>query len=90
MTLQKDEKAVQAARCLNVMIYRTDRALFDRASDLQTKLGLGGFWKGGDLALAEIIKALHAEKYNSEMTKQVQEEKVNELANEDESGQGKE
>lgn len=64
MTLQKDEKAVQAARDLNMKIYLADRALFDRARDLQTKLGLSGLWKVGDLALANIIKALQAEVEN--------------------------
>ena len=84
MSLQKDDKAVKAAEDLCTETYNKDYCLFDRARDLQVKLGLGGLWKGAELALAEIIKALQAENVNTEMTKQVKEENVREIANETE------
>lgn len=84
MSLQKDDKAVKAAKDLCYETHGEDRSLFDRAKDLQHILGLSGLWKGADLALAEIIKALQAENVNTEMTEQVKEENVREIANETE------
>ena len=55
-----DEEREQAREFVS-KTYDENRALFDRAYELQKMLGLNGFWKGTHLVQAEIIKALEKE-----------------------------
>lgn len=51
----------EEAQLFCAKIYKEDKELLKRAYELQSKLALGGLWKGTDNALAEIIKAFQKE-----------------------------
>lgn len=56
--LDATEQENQEAKDFLFKLYKENRELWEKANELQDKLGLGGFWKGAFLAHAEIAKAL--------------------------------
>ena len=54
----KSESARAEALKYVADVYKNDRTTYDRALKLVDVLGLGGLWRGLDLAIMECIKAI--------------------------------